>query len=206
MTFATAVATPGRLSRSPCRGAGDVGLWNDGITLATGRVHELCGAARRTLALHIAAAAGAPVIWIAPAHAPVVLNADGIAALAAPQSILFVSAERETDMLWAMEEALRSGAVSTVIADLAAAPAMTPVRRLHLAAETGASAGHCKPLGLLLTPGAGGAQGIETRWQMDPTHAPGQNRWTLIRSRARMAPPARWQVDADRLVPQPGQA
>ena len=80
-----------------------------------------------------------------------------------------------------------------VVADLPGPPALTPVRRMHLAAETGAGLG-AAPLGLLLTPGDGGAQGIETRWHMAPAHEGSRRLWQLERRRARTLPPRRWQV------------
>ena len=43
------------------------------LSFAQMRVHELCGRARRTLALMIAAQAGAPGIWIAPGR---IIEAD----------------------------------------------------------------------------------------------------------------------------------
>lgn len=185
------------LSRAPHRPAPALSLLPD-LSLPLGRVHELCGRARRTLALMIAAQAGAPVIWIAPAWGVDTLNPDGMQPYLAPRDVVFVRPERAGDMLWCMEEALRAGTVPVVMADLSDPPAMTPVRRLHLAAETGCGAGLCRPIGLLLTPGTGGAPGIETRLGLEPAHTAGQSAWTLERLRARMAPHKRWQVDAPR--------
>ncbi|MBV2360106.1 hypothetical protein KUH32_10000 [Thalassococcus sp. CAU 1522] len=197
MTFADPLLTRRHHTSPPA-----LTLWDE-VTLPLARVHEICGRARRTLALRIAAAAGRPVFWIAPAWGTDPLNPDGVAALCPPQDITFVTPHRTEDLLWCMEEILRSGAVPVVVADLPEPPAMTPVRRLHLAAERGAGEGRCRPLGLLLAPGAGGAPGIETRWRMEPDHAPGRDTWRLDRLRARMVPPRSWRLEDNRLTRAP---
>ncbi len=166
----------------------------DEIALPLSRVHEICGRARRTLALMIAARAGAPVFWIASAWGSDPLNPDGMLAFLPPQDVTFLTPQRTEDILWCTEETLRSGAVPVVIAELPGPPGLTPVRRLHLAAGAGTAEGHCRPIGLLLTPGNGGAPGIETRWQIEPDHAPNDTAWVLSRLRARMAPPKRWHL------------
>ncbi|MFU8776348.1 MAG: hypothetical protein ACNA7M_01580 [Roseovarius sp.] len=73
--------------------------------------------------------------------------------------------DRRGDLLWYMEEALRGGTVPLIIADLPEPPA--------------------------LTPGDGGAPGVETRWHMAPAHALEANRWHLIRRRVAPHQPTR---------------
>lgn len=175
-------------------------LWRDfGLGLARGRVHEICGPARTTLAALILGESQGPVIWIGPGWLPERLYPAGLAELADPGRIIFARARRPEDLLWSMEEALRSGAAPLVLTDLIAPPGLTPVRRLHLAAEAGAEAarhaGRLPPLGLLLTPERGGAQGVESRWHMEAapsgtTLITRRSAWVLRRLRARMAPEA----------------
>ena len=134
------------------------------------------------------------MFWITPAWLPDRLHAPAVSRWIDPGRLVFLDAKRPEDLLWTMEEALRSGTVPLVVADLPEPPALTPVRRLHLAAETGAGTG-AAPIGLLLTPGDGGAPGIETRWTMAPAHAAeGRTAWRLGRLRARTLPPKQWDV------------
>lgn len=170
----------------------------DGLTLTAARVHEFCGPARRTLALSVAAATEGPLLWIAPGWTAERLNPDGIRRLISPSRLLFVTPRRAEDLLWSMEEALRSGTAPLVVADLPGPPALTPVRRLHLAAEAGAAEGRRLPLGLILTP-VGSAPGIESRWSLAPRHPDtGSERWEIRRLRARTEPEAAWPVAARR--------
>ena len=177
-----------------------------GLGLARGRVHELCGPARWTLAAMILGQCEGPVIWISPGWTAERIYPAGLVDWADPGRILFARAGRPEDIPWAMEEALRSGAAPLVLADLPAPPALTPVRRLHLAAETGAEAarhaGRLPPLGLLMTPEQGGAAGVESRWHM--AAAPSRSSlierrgaWTLHRLRARLAPEAAFRLHHD---------
>ncbi len=174
-----------------------------GLGLARGRLHEICGPARATLAALILGESQGPVIWISPGWLTERIYPAGLAELADPGRIIFARARRPEDVLWAMEEALRSGASPLVLADLPAPPALTPVRRLHLAAETGAeaarNAGRLPPLGLVLTPESGGAQGVESRWHMaaapsGSTLIERRSAWVLHRLRARLAPEASFRL------------
>lgn len=162
------------------------------LQLARLRLHECCGRARQLFALILAAQCDGPVFWISPAWMPDQLNPDGMVGLVDPGRLIFVRPQRPEDILWVLEEVLRSGAAPLAVADIPGLPGLTPVRRLHLAAETGGAEGQYRPLGLLLTPGDGGAQGVESRWRLDPAHTPEAEGWALRRLRARTEPIADW--------------
>jgi protein ImuA len=166
------------------------------VALARARVHEATGPSRHLFALPAAAALDGPVLWLQPAWTAERLMGDGVRAFIDPARLVFGRARTVPEILWAAEEALRTGLVPLVVAELPGPPGLTAVRRLHLAAETGALRAR-PPLGLVLTPDPGGAPGIETRWHLAPAPgwaAAGAPRWRLTRARARMAPERSWEM------------
>ena len=167
------------------------------LELKKGRLHECCGSARHLFALLLIAQSEGPVIWISPSWMPDALNPDGMVGLVDPGRFIFVSPQRPEDILWTLEEVLRSGIVPLAVADIPGMPGLTQVRRLHLAAETGGVEGNLLPTGLLLTPGDGGAQGVESRWKLSPDYKPGEDGWKLKRLRARTEPVKEWHVKQD---------
>jgi protein ImuA len=186
--------------------AGDLQPLAGDLTLRRGRVHELCGPSRVMLAARIMGSCKGPVLWIRPGWVAERLNAAGLQPLADPSRLILVQADRDDSLLWAAEEGLRSGAAPLVVAELLSPPALTPIRRLHLAAEAGADAarrdGGLAPLGLILLPGPGGAQGVESRYSLAPAPSAAllwsdEERWLLTRLRARLAPPAAWHLTAN---------
>ena len=188
------------LSRTPHRPRPALTILEGGVTLPLARLHECCGPGRHSFAMLVAGASRGAVFWIAPRWRGDTLNPDGMTAFTDPARFTFVTPDRAEDVLWTLEEVLRSGVVPLAVADLPAPPGLTAVRRLHLAAETGASgAGNAQdgtaPLGLILTPGEGGAPAVETRWHMAPAHDPGHTAWRLDRRRARTAPPRCWRLE-----------
>ncbi|MFN3610120.1 MAG: ImuA family protein [Hyphomonas sp.] len=95
------------------------------------------------------------------------------------------------DALWAVEEAVVSGAVSHVIAEVDSAD-FTSTRRLTLA-----SGRHGVPVTLLLPHRCEGATAASTRWRISPRpsapngydpRAPGHPRWRAQLERCRTAP------------------
>ena len=176
------------------RGGASVTFLGD-LTLEKARVHEFCSTARRRLALKLAGALQGPVFWIKPAWSTGGLNPEGFLNLVDPGRLTFLTPKRPEDLLWVMEETLRAGLVPLCVADLPDPPGLTAVRRLHLAAETGAKEGRVTPVGVLLTPGDGGAAGVESRWALSPRHGAGGNEaWHLARLRARMQPEKSWKL------------
>lgn len=168
----------------------------NGLILTRGRVHELCGDARTPLALIIAQACKGAIFWVHTPRGADPLFAPGLARYIDPSRLYLVRTTSPEDTLWTAEETLRSGQVPLVIAELPAPLPLTPVRRLHLAAQSG-SAGHrtSAPVGLLLCPGPGGSQGVDSRWQMCACDGGGHGAgWKLTRLRARTAPPKSWPV------------
>ena len=61
------------------------------LTLPLARLHEICGPARHTLAMLIAAATRGPVFWITPAWTTDALNPDGMVALTQPNRFTFLA-------------------------------------------------------------------------------------------------------------------
>jgi protein ImuA len=166
------------------------------LSLARARVHEFCGPARRTLALMAARGVEGPVLWLRPGWLPERLFPEGVVSFIEPGRLIFVTPRRPEDLLWCFEEGLRGGATALVVAELPEPPRLTPVRRLQLAAETGAAEGRVVPTGLMLTPGQGGAPGVESRWSIVPDHGMGRTRWRLDLLRARADPPQSWTLAA----------
>ena len=166
------------------------------IELARARAHEVTGPARVAFALAAGARLAGPILWLQPSWAAERPMGDGMRAFLDPGRLVFGRARTANDLLWAAEEALRSGLVALAAVELPAPPGLTAVRRLHLAAEAGAGRG-VAPLALLLTPDPGGAPGVETRWHLAPAPGwavDGRPRWRLTRARARMAPERTWEM------------
>ena len=119
----------------------------------------------------------------------------GLAALGLdPSRLTLARCRNPKEMLWVMEEGLRSSAPAIVIAEPEADIGLIESRRLQLAAEAGGT------LGLIL-PTEGGAgrlvpSAVTSRWQVDPQPGGG---WHVVLHRCRGAAIAgnEWKVRRD---------
>lgn len=192
-------------SISPRHARADQPLPGDiGQSLARGRIHEICGPSGTAITLMTLGLSQGPILWIAPSWLPERPYSCGMRDHLDPGRVIFVRCRRIEDVQWSAEEALRAGAVTNVVIERPDPPPLTPVRRLQLAAETGAEAARRDqrpaPLGLLLIAGEGGAQGVESRWHSSPLPSPSGLLDSegialhLERRRARAAPPQGWHL------------
>ncbi len=150
-------------------------LLPDPDRLASGRVHEATGPGRLAFALALAGRLAGPVLWVQDARTRDGLYAPGLAAFLDPARLILARPTGPLALLQATEEALRSGAVPLVVAELAEAPDLTASRRLQLAAGTGGGRGLCLvPEARLRTNAA------ETRWRCAPV--PGAAGWDARQS------------------------
>ncbi|MEO0410794.1 MAG: hypothetical protein AAF221_02990 [Pseudomonadota bacterium] len=118
---------------------------------------------------------------------------------------VLIQAKTAVDMLWAMEEALLSGAVSAVIGEIWGIPKalnFTATKRLQRAAQIGKT-----PCFLLRYGQERAASGAHERWQVqsapskphdDDPGAPGAPTWRLDLFKARTRQPSIWTVNYER--------
>ena len=119
---------------------------------------------------------------------------------AGPERLVWVRAETEGEALWALEEALKSGAVAGGLV-CAEHPAFVTTRRLEFAARAGRAAG------IILRAGqATDLSAARRRWRIaargsgpDPydAAAPGTPRLHAALTRRRDGPPAAWDLELD---------
>lgn len=109
----------------------------------------------------------------------------GGAAYLDPSQLLIAQAPRHIDVLASTEEALRSGHVAVVIAELTQPIGLTEGRRLQLAAQEGNATGLC------ILPEGMGNNAAQTRWHCTPVFDEGNTaedstlqNWKLIKNKS----------------------
>jgi protein ImuA len=152
-----------------------------------GRVHEAAGPGRRVFAAALAGRLAGPVLWVQEGRERDRLCPQGLAAFFDPARLLLARPAGALAVLQVTEEALRSGAVALVVAELAEAPDLTASRRLQLAAGTGGGRGLC-----LVPQSRTRANAAETRWHCVPlpggpqtggTQAKPRQFWELVKNK-----------------------
>ncbi|MGH6981921.1 MAG: ImuA family protein [Stellaceae bacterium] len=143
-----------------------------------------------------------PVLWCQSGDTDV--YGPGLAACGlAPERLLLARARNATDLLWTMEEGLRTRALAAVVGEIADlhGPA---TRRLQLAAETSGVTGFALRRFRVPSTAARAPNAAVTRWCVSPAPSEraagepglGRPRWRLELWRARGATPANWIVEA----------
>lgn len=163
--------------------------------LAGSAVHELLGNAATVLAVLLAARCEGPVLWCLGAARREEPYGPGLAALGLdPERLILARCRDAKEMLWTMEEGLRSPAPAVVIAEPEANVGLIESRRLQLAAEAGGT------LGLILREDGGTGRlapsAVSSRWQVDAAAGGG---WhvALRRCRGVSAAENEWRVGYD---------
>ncbi len=145
----------------------------------------------------------APVLWIQQDYAAFEAGrpyGPGLAAFGLPMARLLVLRLRQPrDALWAMEEALKSGAVAAVLMEFVnSAIDLTASRRLSLAAAEGGA------LGLVLSHARDPASAAMTRWQVaaapgarDAFGGLGTTAFALSLVKNRRGPTGSWRLSWD---------
>lgn len=133
----------------------------DPFDLRPRRVHEAEGRGRRAFALFQAVRHPGPLVWIAPAHIPELPMLRGLPRGVGERLHVF-RPSGEPDLLWCIEEALRSTPISLVVTEPERPLSLTAGRRLQLAAEAG------RTTGLMLIREGAGSNATETRWNCEP--------------------------------------
>ncbi|MCX7560294.1 hypothetical protein OS190_12010 [Sulfitobacter sp. F26204] len=119
--------------------------------------------------------------WFVESWVTEVVNPLGLQMYCDPHQVLIGKCNSSTDVLAATEEALRSGVISLVIAELTKPLTLTAGRRLQLAAEVGGSTG------LMIVSDGMGSNATQTRWHVSPVFSSDdstQMRWSLIKNKS----------------------
>lgn len=152
----------------------------DPLILRPRRVHEAEGRGRRAFGWFQATRHPGPLFWILPSHAP-----EGPMLHGLPQGmgerLQLLRPVSETDLLWCIEETLRSAPVALVIAEPSQPLSLTAGRRFQLAAEAG------RTTGLMLIQTNAGSNATESRWHCEPVATPHADstlhHWTLKKNK-----------------------
>lgn len=174
-------------------------------TFPVGAIHEFIAAGMEDAATTAGFIAGiltplmqnaGAVIWIGSVHSifPPALKLFGIV----PDKIIFINLQKETAMLWAMEEALKCEGLAAVIGEIKEL-SFTASRRLQLAVEQSRVTGFI----IRNNPRTITTTACVTRWKItalsseleDGLPGVGFPRWNVDLLKVRNGNPGKWQIE-----------
>src|SRR5688500_17649204 len=169
-----------------------------------GAIHEfICGGAEDAAAtggfmagLLSSLMRGGASIWISSSRTlfPPALKSFGIS----PANIIFVDLQKEKDVLWAMEEALKCGALSAVVGEMQEL-SFTASRRLQLVVEQSQVTGFI----IRRNYNNPNTTACVTRWKITPLPSESEDnlpgigypRWNVELLKVRNGKPGSWQIE-----------
>lgn len=155
--------------------------FSDVFPLKPSRYHEVTGAGAHSFASVCCGNTEGTAIWFVEGWVTEVVNPLGLQMHCDPHQVLIGKCNSPTDVLAGTEDALRSGVVSLVIAELTTPLSLTSGRRLQLAAEAGGSTG------LMIVSDGMGSNATQTRWHVAPVYSSGdstQMQWSLNKNKS----------------------
>lgn len=173
--------------------------FSDVFPLKPGRAHEVTGAGAVAFAAMAGGLSGKNLIWFSENWAAEALNPSGLAPFCDPQKILVGRCSSVVDLMACAEEALRSGAVPLVVAEISKPLSLIAGRRLQLAAKAG------NATGIFIIPDGMGSNAAESRWHCAPVFSAEDStlqRWALIKNKSGTLNNwrVRWNGDARRVI------
>ena len=176
------------------------------LFLKMGKIHEACGPAKIRIAILLASKTEGLIVWVRLKWENTDLNMEGISSWFSPKRLLLINVNNKNDLLFAIEEILRSGISNLTIAELPHIPNALQMRRLNLSMKKGGLYnGPNTNIGLILTPNKGGAPNIDSRWYASPlpcwscspnkTYTPPKEKWYVNRLFSRTEPNKEWSIE-----------
>ncbi len=140
------------------------------LYLKRGKIHQITGTARVTLALIIGRTIKDQITWIRLEKSSEILYPDGIADWIALNNFLIINTQNEQESLWVMEEFLKSGVSSLVLCELNKRPQYSHLRRLTLYTKRliEENKNIILPTGIILSSFDCPITGVESRWNINP--------------------------------------
>ena len=181
------------------------------LFLRRGKIHQITGSARFTLALIIGNVIQDQITWVRLERSNEILYPEGVSDWITLNNLIMVNTENEEESLWVMEEFLKSGVSSLVFCQLNKIPKYVNLRRLTLSTRRSKEQNKSilPPTGIILSSFDHSIGGVESRWNINPHPNQrifsGDNRffledkWSLICNKSRIIESS-WIVESKKFL------